>query len=494
MDQVQAATKEYDNITAHANEFAFVELSPLPCVLTDNDLRIMAANSEAVELLGVQGAVGNALSSFVSSIEEFNAALAYGHAEIEINSGDIALTAEIFARQLPGKGWLIAINDITERRRAERTQFASDKQKWKIQRTEALERLAGGIAHEFNNYLAVILLQTDMINLNLADGDPIANRVNEIKAVANDAATVVRQLLAFGRRQSMNPAPLVLNSLFAAVERDLRALVGGSVQLEFDMAPDLGVCFVDQGQLMQAMMYLTIHAREKMPEGGRIIFRTTNIAKGGPLIHRTQSSGSYIQIEISHPGTGIDARNTDNIFEPFFSTKGAKENTGLALATVYGIVKQSGGYIWVTSPPNSETTFKIQFPRIDEPKSAKSDTSREHAAAILLIDDEGAVRRVAAEALRGAGYCVIEAASGEEAVELARTISKPFQLILADYSMPGMNGDEACGRVKQFHNGARAILMSGDPGSLPVSSRSGTLLKPFSVRTLIEKVSEALAA
>ncbi len=493
MDQVQAATKEYDNITAHANEFAFVELSPLPCVLTDNDLRIMAANSEAVELIGVQGAVGNALSSFVSSIDEFNAALANGHADIEINSRDVALTAEIFARQLPGKGWLIAINDITERRRAERTQFASDKQKWKIQRTEALERLAGGIAHEFNNYLAVILLQTDMINLHLPDDDPIANRVNEIKAVANDAASVVRQLLAFGRRQSMNPAPLVLNALFAAIERDLKALVGGGVAVEFELDPELGVCFVDQGQLMQAMMYLTIHAREKMPEGGRIIFRTTNIAKGGPLIHRTQSSGSYIQIEISHTGTGIDARNTDNIFEPFFSTKGAKENTGLALSTVYGIVKQSGGYIWVSSPPNSETTFKIQFPRIDEPRSFRSDSSSEPAATILLIDDERAVRRVAAEALRGAGYRVIEASSGEEAVELARTLSESFQVILADYSMPHMNGEEASRQVKDHHKDAKVIFMSGDPASLPATSRSGMLSKPFSVRTLVERVSEALS-
>jgi two-component system, cell cycle sensor histidine kinase and response regulator CckA len=493
MDQVKAATKEYENITAHANEFAFIELSPIPCVLTDNDLRIIAANSQAVELLGVQGTVGHTLSPFVSSSDEINAALANGHAEIEINSGDIALTAEIFARQLPGKGWLIAINDISERRRAERTQFASDKQKWKIQRTEALERLAGGIAHEFNNYLAVILLQTDMINLHLPEDDPIANRVNEIKAVANDAASVVRQLLAFGRRQSMNPAPLVLNTLFAAVERDLKALVGGGVAVEFELEPELGVCFVDQSQLMQAMMYLTMHAREKMPEGGKIKFRTTNIAKGGPLIHRTQSSGSYIQIEVSHTGTGIDARNTDNIFEPFFSTKGSKENAGLALATVYGIVKQSGGYIWVTSPANSETTFKIQFPRIDEPKYVKSDTSRQHGAAILLIDDEGAVRRVAAEALRGAGYRVIEAASGEEAVELARTISEPFKLILADYSMPRMNGEEACRQVKDYHTDAKVMFMSGDPASLAATSRSMMLSKPFSVRTLVERVSEALS-
>jgi two-component system cell cycle sensor histidine kinase/response regulator CckA len=431
MEQFTAVAQGGAHVDAFADELTFVALSPLPALFADGELCVVDANRAACELFRNDQLVGAKLSDLVNSGDDLLEGLSgNGVAQLEFRADNDVITTEVYFRQQPGKGWLIAISDISGRRQAERSQFASEKQKWRIQRTEALERLAGGIAHEFNNFLAVILLQTDMINLQLDDNSPVVNRVNEIKAVANDAASIVRQLLAFGRRQSMNPTPVVLNALFTSSERDLKALVGDPIAIEFDLEPDLGVCFVDHSHIVQAMMYLTLNAREKMPDGGTLKFRTTNIAKGGPLIHKTQSSGSYIQIEVSDTGTSIDTRTAEQIFEPFFATKGSKENAGLALATVYGIVKQAGGYIWVTSTAEG-TTFKIQFPRIDEPKATKAVSNKMVSAIILLIDDEMSVRRVAAEALRGIGHRVIEAASGEEAIEIAKNFPESIQLIVA---------------------------------------------------------------
>lgn len=494
MEQFQAAAQRCAQDDALASYRTFLEVSPLPAVFVDEDLIIVAANLAACKLLCRDELKGLRLSELVRTGEElFETLVGKGDQEVEFPVNGDVVAAEIYSRQAAGGGYLIAINDISERRQSERTHFATEKQKWRVQRTEALERLAGGIAHEFNNYLAVILLQTDMIDLQLGDEGPLVSRVNEIRAVANDAASIVRQLLAFGRRQSMNPAPAVLNDLLRTAERDLTVLVGGAISVEFDLAPDLGVCFVDHSQIVQAMMYLTLQARDKMPDGGTLTFRTANIAKGGQRLHRTQSNGSYIQIEVIDTGKGIDTRVADHIFEPFFSTKGSKENSGLALATVYGIVKQLGGFVWVTSAPGEGTAFKIQFPRIDEPKPSKPEESQKPTATILLIEDEVSVRRVAAEALRGNGYRVIEASSGEEAVEIARNFPERLHLLLADYSMQAMNGVEACERISAFHKDAKVLFISGDPSSVRQADRTSILEKPFSLAQLIERVSRSLA-
>lgn len=495
MEQFQALAPKRVLNEVYREAANFAELSPLPAIVADSELTVIEANEAANDLFKTSDLRGRSLGDFVVSANDLRDAIGgVGRVEIEFTFGNETISCEVFAKNQLAGGWLLLINDISERRQAERTQLASEKQKWKIQRTEALERLAGGIAHEFNNYLAVILLQTDMVNLQLPDDGPLAGRVGEIKAVANDAASVVRQLLAFGRRQSMNPSPTVLNSLFKSAERDLRALTGGSVSLEFDLSDDLGVCFVDTSQIVQAMMYLTLNALERMSGGGTIQFRTSNIAKGGPRIHHTQTSGSYIQIEVSDTGTQIETRSADHVFEPFFSTKGSKENSGLALATVWGIVKQSGGYIWVKNRQGEGTTFSIQFPRIDEPKTINVAASNERGATILLIDDEMSVRRVAAEALRGAGYRVIEASSGEEAVEIARNFPGTFQLILTDYVMPAMDGVEACEKILSLHTGAKRLFISGDPSSIPHTNQSLVLAKPFSISQLVERVSKSLKA
>ena len=488
----------------------FLGVSPLPALVVDNERRVVAANDSAKSFLicgnaEIRGArfvdwVRSA-DSIVWLHETDCSSEVRDHSSLcEFVCGDGSLVwGEIHARSLPDGQWILVINDISDRKKAEKSLLASEKQRWKMQRTEALERLAGGIAHDFNNFLAVILLQTDMINLQLPEDHPLVNRVNEIRAVSNDAASIVRQLLAFGRRQAMIPSPVVLNDLLEAAFRDLKALLGETVELILDLDSDLGVCFVDSAQIAQALMYLALNAKDAMPNGGRLTIRTTNIDRGGRKVHKTQSSGEYIQIEVEDTGIGIDPRLEDHLFEPFFSTKGSNRSSGLGLATVYGIIKQSGGYIWVDSDVNAGTTFKMQFPRVDQGKPKAKEippiTTGIPMRTILLVDDEVSVRKVVAEGLRREGYRVLEAANGGDAVDIARTFPNTIHLIIADYAMPGMNGAEAAEKIKKFHETAGVMFISGDPGTFRdgASMISGAVFldKPFSLTNLIKMVQDS---
>ncbi|MFT3742991.1 MAG: ATP-binding protein [Pyrinomonadaceae bacterium] len=489
----------------------FLDVSPLPAIIADRERRIVALNNSAKSFLG-SGSIemrGARLVDWVRSAEsivwlneKLSSSEAQDHIDLcEFVCGDgIYVWGEIHARSISEGQWLLLINDISDRKKAEKSLLASEKQRWKMQRTEALERLAGGIAHDFNNFLAVILLQTDMINLQLTEDHPLLNRVNEIRAVSNDAASIVRQLLAFGRRQSMNPSPTVLNDLLEASFRDLKALLGERVELILDLDTDLGVCFVDSSQIAQALMYLVLNARDAMEDGGHLTIRTTNIDRGGRRVHKTQTSGEYIQIEVTDTGSGIDPRFIDHLFEPFFSTKGSNRSTGLGLATVYGIIKQCGGYIWVNSEPNNGTTFKIQFPRVDQGKArSKAEVPilpSSQMQTVLLVEDEVSVRKVVAEGLRKEGYRVLEASNGRDAIDIARTFPGAIELIIADYSMPVMNGAEAVAKIKEFHMASRVLFISGDPGTFIEGTASVAdamfLDKPFSMATLIKTVGNAM--
>ncbi|MEQ1604117.1 MAG: response regulator [Pyrinomonadaceae bacterium] len=506
-NSTQAALSTRDEVTA------FLDVSPLPAIVIDKEGRISVANNSARQFFVSEdiGLEGTRLADWVRSAESIGwlneklwSSGDANHSRLcEFAWGNaISVWAEVHARALPDGQLLLLIHDISDRKKAEKSLLASEKQRWKMQRTEALERLAGGIAHDFNNFLAVILLQTDMINLQLHEDSQLVNRVSEIRAVSNDAAAIVRQLLAFGRRQAMNPTPVVLNNLLEASYRDFSALLGEKIELALDLDPDLGVSFVDAGQIAQALMYLTIYARDAMSDGGRLTIKTSNIDKGGRLIHKTQGNGDYIQIEVIDTGIGIDPRVEDNIFEPFFSAKGSHKSDGLTLATVYGIVKQSGGFIWVTSVQNSGTTFKIQFPRIDQPKvNVKLPTQQRapgHMQTILLLDDEISIRNVAAEGLRREGFRVLEAANGMDAIDIARTFPDTIDLIIADYSMPVMNGVEAAQRIKQFHAHARVIFISGGPDTfMDESTENGDAIylgKPFSLPSLTKMAEDLLRA
>lgn len=394
--------------------------------------------------------------------------------------------------------------DITALKQARQTYLESEEQLRRSQKVEAIGRLAGGVAHDFNNFLAVIMLQADMLNLQLPPESPLRYRVEEIKSVANNAAAMVRQLLAFGRKQTLQPHAIILNQIVREFIKILRPLIGEDIEVELDFDKDLGVCFVDPDQMTQVLMNLAVNARDAMPTGGVLKIETSNIDLNKHLLKLdTQPVGEYVQLKVSDSGSGMSAEVRQRIFEPFFTTKEPNKGTGLGLATVYGIVKQSNGFIWVDSEIGRGTTFQIQFPRIDQAVKSKSEeeaiTMPTGTETILLVEDEEQVRRAALEVLKALGYQVFEASSGLQAIQLAEIYKDPIDLLLTDVIMPRMNGRDLAKQVKALHPETAVLYMSGydddiisNHGVLEENVRF--LNKPFTPSKLAEKVREVLSA
>ncbi|MEK7725437.1 MAG: ATP-binding protein, partial [Acidobacteriota bacterium] len=381
----------------------------------------------------------------------------------------------------------------------------SEEQLRQSQKVEAVGRLAGGIAHDFNNFLAVIMLHIDMLNLQLPAESSLRYRVSEIKTVTENAAGMVKQLLAFGRKQTLQPHPIVLNQVVKQFMEVLRPLVGEDVDIQLDLHPDLGVCFVDPNQVNQVLMNLAVNARDAMPKGGKLRIRTENIQlnKGDIRKRKPQPTGSYIQLTVTDTGMGMDQQTQKRIFEPFFTTKEAGKGTGLGLATVYGIIKQSNGFIWVESEQNHGTIFKVQFPRVDQPSTAVKaesvSTFPSGTETILLVEDEEQVRRVAVEVLTVLGYQVFEASNGTQAIQLAKLYKDTIHLLLTDVVMPKMNGKEMAEQIKIHHPEAEVLYMSGYNDDIIANhgildGNLHFLGKPFSPSTLANKVREVLEA
>lgn len=405
------------------------------------------------------------------------------------------------------KGEIIGISkisrDITVEKQNAQAYIESEEQLRQSQKVEAVGRLAGGIAHDFNNFLAVIMLHIDMLNLQLPPDSSLRYRVSEIKTVTENAAGMVKQLLAFGRKQTLQPQPLVLNQVIKQFMDVLRPLVGEDVDIQLDLEPDLGVCFVDPNQINQVLMNLSVNARDAMPRGGKLKIRSENIVlnKGDIRKRKPQPTGAYIQITVSDTGTGMEPQTQKRIFEPFFTTKEAGKGTGLGLATVYGIIKQSNGFIWVESEQNQGTTFKIQFPRVDQPstdvKQESLSTFPSGTETILLVEDEEQVRRAAVEVLTVLGYQVFEAGNGSQAIQLAKLYKETIHLLLTDVVMPKMNGKEMAEQIKPLHPEAAVLFMSGYNDDIIANhgildERLNFLGKPFSPATLAHKVREVL--
>jgi two-component system cell cycle sensor histidine kinase/response regulator CckA len=366
--------------------------------------------------------------------------------------------------------------------------------------------LAGGIAHDFNNFLAVIMLHVDMLNLQLPGDSPLRYRIGEIKSVTDNAAGMVKQLLAYGRKQTMQPQPLVLNQMIEAFVKIVKPLIGENIEVELSLVPDLGVCFVDAHQITQILMNLAVNSRDAMPKGGVIKFETFNTTVTEQnQIHKAQPFGNYIQMNVTDTGIGMDPTTQTHIFEPFFTSKDSGKGTGLGLSTVYGIVKQSNGFIWVDSAPGEGACFKLFFPTVEQP-AAKPETEHAESAAqempqgsetILLVEDEEQIRRVALEVLSLLGYKVLEAGNGMQAVQLAEFVREPIHLLLTDVVMPKMNGRDLAERLRNSHPETTVLFMSGYTGD--VMATQGILEKdvnflgkPFTPRTLAARVREVL--
>lgn len=392
--------------------------------------------------------------------------------------------------------------DITQRKQAEKAYAVAEEQLRQSQKIEPIGRLAGGIAHDFNNFLAVIMLQVDMINRALPENDPLRLRVNDIKSVTDNAAIMVKQLLAFGRKQTLQPHPVVLNDVVEEFTKIIRTTIGEDIEitLKLDQAP--GVCFVDPNQITQILMNLAVNARDAMHKGGKLTIETSNIViDENTFKHRAQPKGSYIQLSVSDNGIGMNAKTEKHIFEPFFTTKEAAKGTGLGLATVYGIVKQSNGFIWVDSTIDEGTTFTLHFPRTDkkarEVKPEKVKTIPQGTETILLVEDEEQIRKTSKEVLESLGYTIIDARDGEQAISIAASHENDIDLLLTDVVMPKMNGKELAKQVKELHPELSILFMSGYTDD--IMSRHGVLEedvhflgKPFTPMTLAVMVREAI--
>ncbi len=403
-------------------------------------------------------------------------------------------------------GFLVRIwgvqRDITEIKQVQRTYLESEEQLRRSQKVEAIGRLAGGIAHDFNNFLAVIMLHVDMLDLQLPVDSSLRFRIEEIKSVTNKAAAMVRQLLAFGRKQNMQPNPTILNNVAHEFVKLLSPLIGEHIEVELNLEPNLGVCFVDANQITQVLMNLAFNSRDAMPNGGVLKIETSNIGLNKHLLRlKSQPVGEYIELTVTDSGVGMSTETRKRIFEPFFTTKEINKGTGLGLATVYGIVKQSNGFIWVESKPGKGTSFKVQFPRTDQPVKLIAEEAARNLPTgnetILLVEDEEPVRRAALEVLSILGYQVFEAANGTQATQIAKIVNEPIHLLLTDVVMPKMNGRELAETVKTLHPETAILFMSGYTDDIIsnqgiLESNVQFLSKPFTPLMLANKVREVL--
>ncbi|HXL08392.1 MAG TPA: PAS domain S-box protein [Gemmatimonadales bacterium] len=351
--------------------------------------------------------------------------------------------------------------DVTERVQLEQ-------QLRQAQKMEAVGRLAGGIAHDFNNILTAITGYADLLLEDLAPKDPRRQDAEEIHKAADRAAGLTRQLLAFSRQQVLQPRVLDLNALVSELEKMLRRLLGEDVKLATVLAPALGRVRADAGQLEQVIMNLAVNARDAMPTGGKLTIETADVEFDGGYAaeHYPAPPGKYAMLAVSDTGTGMDPATQAHLFEPFFTTKEKGKGTGLGLATVYGIVKQSGGFIWVYSERGVGTTFKMYLPRVDaaaDPASGRPAPApvARGSETVLVAEDEAPVRAVARHALERYGYHVLEAASAEAALDVAQRYSGPIHVLLTDVIMPGMSGRDLAARLATLRPETRVIYMSG---------------------------------
>jgi PAS domain S-box-containing protein len=394
--------------------------------------------------------------------------------------------------------------DITAAKEADRVKAHLEDELRQAQKIESIGRLAGGIAHDFNNLLTAINGYADLMLEELPHDHDWRTFVAEIRRAGERAAELTGQLLAFSRRQLVQPRVLDLNLLIADSTKMLKRLLGEDIELVTAFEPALGHITADAGQVHQIVLNLALNARDAMPRGGRLIVETSNVDLDEHFaqLHVAVPPGEYVMLAVSDSGIGMDQETLSHIFEPFFTTKELTKGTGLGLSTVYGIVKQSGGSVFVYSEVGRGTTFKIYLPRVDQPVSGAVDQptaveTLRGSETVLVVEDESAVRRLIDEALRKYGYRVLEAAHGEEAVRIAQDRTTRIRLVITDVVMPGMSGRELASRLSEHQPDLRVLYMSGYTDDAVV--RHGLvdasmffLQKPFTPGSLVRKVRETL--
>ncbi len=482
--------------------------------------RFLFANPAAEAIFGVPrgGLMGRSLEEFLSR-EEFARILteterrARGeravYEEDIIRPGGTVRRIELTATPLFDKSgdfaWTFAVfRDITEARRTEEALRRSEERLAQAHKMEAVGRLAGGIAHDFNNLLTVIRGYADLMEEGMAEGHPMKADLREIKQAADRAAGLTRQLLAFSRKQVLRMSVLDLNEVVRGMEKMLPRILGEDIRLVTVLAPDLAATRADQGQLEQVIMNLAANARDAMPQGGVLTLATGNriVGEGSDRERPEIAHGEYITLAVSDTGMGIDKDILPRVFEPFFTTKAVGKGTGLGLATVYGIIKQSEGYVYCASEPGAGTTFTIFLPRardgtIEAKKPVKESGSLTGSETILVVEDEEAILGFILPILARSGYKATGARDGEEALAVAASRTDPIHLLLTDVVMPQMSGPDLGRKLKELRPDMRILYMSGftDHPAVQQGVRDNQvdmLRKPFAADALLRKIREVL--
>jgi PAS domain S-box-containing protein len=396
-----------------------------------------------------------------------------------------------------GKKMVIVNRDITERKQLEEQLYLS-------QKLEAIGRLSGGVAHDFNNLLGVIIGYSEALQKQMGADHPFREAIEEIQNAGNRAAALTQQLLAFSRKQVLEPKVVDLNMVVSEVQKMLRRLIGEDIALKISLREDLGMIKADRGQIDQVILNLAVNARDAMPKGGELIIETLNaeLTEVDANRYRYVIPGQYVLLKVTDTGCGMNAELQSHIFEPFFTTKEQGKGTGLGLATVYGVIKQSGGYIWVESEVGKGATFKVYLPRVEEVRDVVPERTTfgrpQRSHTILLVEDEHSLRKLTRNTLQQAGHTVLEAGDASEALEVAKRTESPIDLLLTDVVMPGMSGRALADELTTLRPGIKVIYMSGyTDGDVAthgvLQSGISFLRKPFTGDALIARVDEVLS-
>jgi PAS domain S-box-containing protein len=507
--RAEAALRQADEMIR-----SMVQSSPLPIIAFDAEGRIKLWNRAAEQTFG--WTAGEVIGSRTPTVNE-EQRVEHNELRERAMKGEVFTGRSITRQSKDGKpanlklscaatfdaegnatGVTAIFEDVTDSNKLE-------EQLRQAQKMEAVGRLAGGVAHDFNNLLTVVLGASDLLLLELQPNDPHRSVIGEIREAGERAAALTTQLLAFSRKQLVEPKVFVVNELVADVNKMLRRLIGEDIQVSMRLSPDLSAVEADRGQIEQVLVNLAVNARDAMPRGGALIIETANVTLAEDYVrsHTGVLAGEYVMLAVSDTGTGMSEDTKAHLFEPFFTTKEAGRGTGLGLATCYGIVRKAGGHIGVYSETGVGTAMKVYLPRA----ASKGDAAEVTAVApvargsetILVVEDDNAVRTITLRVLKAQGYNVLEAADGPSALAALESHQGPVQLLFTDVVLPGMGGREVAERVRALRPDMKILFTSGYTDDVILQNKLLehnvlVLQKPFTPATLAAKVREILDA